>query len=96
MVKLVGSVLRDPALSLVCERNAMRKRGDGKVSPPGAGADTLDYICAMLRELRVLAHGEGADMLSYLIEMAYVEASDLLRARAGGHTSGSRDTKPPE
>jgi hypothetical protein len=42
-------------------------------------ADTLDYIQAMLGQLRTMAQGERCDMLAYLIEMAYVEASDILR-----------------
>jgi hypothetical protein len=42
-------------------------------------ADTLDYIQAMLGQLRTMAQGERCDMLAYLIEMAYVEASDVLR-----------------
>jgi hypothetical protein len=74
----------------------MPKKGDRTVAPQASHGEALDYMCAMLRELRVLAHSEGADMLSYLIEMAYVEASDLLREKAGGQTSGSSETKPPE
>jgi len=78
----------------------MPKSKDGNASPPARGTETLDYICAMLRELRVLAHGDGADMLSYLIEMAYVEASDLMREQAQGgngvQTSSRSETKPPE
>ena len=41
--------------------------------------DALDYIQAMLRELREIAQAERCDMLTYLIEMAYVEASDIIR-----------------
>lgn len=37
----------------------------------------LAYIRQMLGELRQVASGEGADMLCYLIEMAYVEAGDI-------------------
>ena len=33
----------------------------------------------MLRELREIAEAERCDMLVYLIEMAYVEASDIIR-----------------
>jgi hypothetical protein len=42
-------------------------------------ADTLDYIQAMLGQLRTMAQGERCDMLAYLIEMAYVEVSDIIR-----------------
>ena len=41
--------------------------------------ETLDYARSMLGELRTLAEAERCDMLAYLIEMAYVEASDILR-----------------
>ncbi len=41
--------------------------------------DSLDYIQSMLRELREIAQAERHDMLIYLIEMAYVEASDIIR-----------------
>lgn len=37
----------------------------------------LAYIHEMLGELRMAAQREGADMLCYLIEMAYVEAAEL-------------------
>ncbi|MDQ2635062.1 MAG: hypothetical protein M3Y78_15185 [Pseudomonadota bacterium] len=42
-------------------------------------AETLDYIQSMLGELRNMAKAEHCDMLVYLIEMAYVEASDAVR-----------------
>lgn len=42
--------------------------------------DTLDYVQSMLGQLRTMAKNERCDMLAYLIEMAYVEASDILRA----------------
>ncbi|KGF69360.1 hypothetical protein LL06_11460 [Hoeflea sp. BAL378] len=38
----------------------------------------LAYIRQMLAELRVVAANENADMLCYLIEMAYIEAGDVL------------------
>ncbi|WP_048646299.1 hypothetical protein [Nitratireductor soli] len=41
--------------------------------------DTLDYMQAMLGQLRTMALAERSDMLAYLIEMAYVEASDIIR-----------------
>ena len=41
--------------------------------------DTLDYIQAMLGQMRTMAEAERCNMLSYLIEMAYVEASDIIR-----------------
>lgn len=41
----------------------------------------IAYIRQMLGELRLVAQGEGADMLCYLIEMAYVEAGDVQTGR---------------
>ena len=41
--------------------------------------DTLDFTQAMLRELRDLNDRPGNEFMTYLLELAYVEASDLLR-----------------
>jgi hypothetical protein len=38
----------------------------------------IAYIRQMLAELRSVAESEKADMLCYLIEMAYLEADDVL------------------
>lgn len=51
--------------------------------------DRLDYMQAMLGQLRTMAEAERCDMLAYLIEMAYVEVSDIVRGerplRVGGN-----------
>ncbi len=39
--------------------------------------DNIAFVKQMLAELRQVAEKEQADMLCYLIEMAYVEAGDL-------------------
>jgi hypothetical protein len=44
-------------------------------------ADSMTYLRQMLGELRLVAKNEGADMLCYLIEMAYVEAGDIQAGR---------------
>jgi hypothetical protein len=44
-----------------------------------ARSDTLEYMQAMLGQLRTMAEAERCDMLAYLIEMAYIEASDIMR-----------------
>lgn len=63
----------------------MQVAGRNRDGHSGADAATLEYIQAMLRELCGMATGKRAEMLSYLIEMAYVEVSDLLRdAQAAG------------
>lgn len=41
--------------------------------------EKLEYSQSMLRELRDFAASERAALLAYLVEMAYVEVSDLLR-----------------
>ena len=41
--------------------------------------ETLDYMQAMLGQLRTMAEAERCDMVAYLIEMAYVEVSDIIR-----------------
>ena len=41
--------------------------------------DSLDYLQSMLRELRQIAQAERCDMVAYLIEMAYLETSDIIR-----------------
>ncbi|MCM2292202.1 hypothetical protein NAC44_07660 [Allorhizobium sp. BGMRC 0089] len=46
--------------------------------------ETIAYIRQMLGELRLVAEREEAQMLCYLIEMAYEEAGDLQnRVRPG-------------
>lgn len=47
------------------------------VIPPHTAEENIAYIRQMLGELRTVAANEGADMLRYLIEMAYVEAGDI-------------------
>lgn len=42
-------------------------------------AETLEYIQSMLGQLRTMAQGERYDGLAYFIEMAYIEASDIVR-----------------
>jgi hypothetical protein len=41
--------------------------------------ETLDYMQSMLGQMRTMAEAERCDMLTYLIEMAYVEVSDIIR-----------------
>jgi hypothetical protein len=50
-------------------------------------ADSLDYIQSMLAQLRTMAEAEQCDMLAYLIEMAYLEASDILRVERPSRTA---------
>lgn len=41
--------------------------------------ETIEYIQSMLGQLRLMAQGERCDMLAYLIEMAYLEAGEVMR-----------------
>jgi hypothetical protein len=45
--------------------------------PPHTAEQNIAYIRQMLGELRTVAGNERADMLRYLIEMAFVEAGDI-------------------
>jgi len=55
--------------------------------------NTLDYIQAMLGQLRTMAEAERCDMLAYLIEMAYIESSDIIRGERPIHTGDHRSQK---
>lgn len=46
--------------------------------PSHTAEENLAYTRQMLGELRTVVNTEGADMLGYLIEMAYLEAGDIL------------------
>ncbi|WP_275790698.1 hypothetical protein [Pararhizobium gei] len=43
--------------------------------------ENIAYIRQMLGELRGVASHQGADMLCYLLEMAFVEAGDILSGK---------------
>ncbi len=61
----------------------------------GPGSDLagakIEYIRQTLQELRQVAFDEGADMLCYLIEMAYVEAKDVLEGQRSLSVHRKRD-----
>ncbi len=56
--------------------------------------ENIAYIRQMLGELRQVALGEGADMLCYLIKMAYVEAGMFRPGAVPGHSSIASETNP--
>jgi len=41
--------------------------------------ETVDYVRTMLKQLQDMARTDGNDMLAYLIEMAHIEANDIVR-----------------
>lgn len=56
----------------------------GDQPPPGRDSDRearIAYVQAMLAQLRAMAEADGCDMLAYLIEMASLEAGELMRDR---------------
>ena len=55
--------------------------------------NTLDYVQAMLGQLRTMAEAERCDMLAYLIEMAYIETSDIIRGERPVHIGQSQSQK---
>ncbi len=58
-----------------------------------ARIERLRYVQAMLGELRVMAEAERCDMLTYMIEMAYIEASDIVRGQRPLRVSSSSGQK---
>ncbi|MBO6716651.1 MAG: hypothetical protein JJ913_01705 [Rhizobiaceae bacterium] len=54
--------------------------------------DTLDYMQSMLGQLRHMAEAERCDMLAYLVEMAYVEVSDIIRGERPLRVHDKRDS----
>lgn len=65
-------------LSHGCNGEAVNPKPAKPALPPHTAEENIAYIRQMLGELRTVAHNEGADMLRYFIEMAYVEAGDIL------------------
>ncbi len=59
----------------------MSRPSEAGIQPEDLTRQKIAYIRQMLGELRQVALGEGADMLCYLIEMAYVEAGDIQAGR---------------
>ncbi|WP_269929533.1 hypothetical protein [Aminobacter sp. HY435] len=49
-----------------------------QAAPRRRRTETLDYMQSMLGQLRAMAETEQCYMLAYLIEMACIEASDII------------------
>lgn len=43
--------------------------------------DALRYIHEMLWQLRTMSSDQGADLLTFMIEMAYMEAGDIVEGQ---------------
>ena len=65
----------------------------GQMDIGGAGhggtRENIAFVKQMLAELAQVARRERADMLAYLLEMAFTEATDLLNRPSG--LKGERD-----
>lgn len=59
--------------------------------PAHSAEQNIAYIRQMLGELRTVADNEGADMLRYFIEMAYLEAGDIQSGARPLSIGGERD-----
>ena len=73
----------------------------GTAKTEAQAREKIAYIRHMLGELRGVAASESADMLCYLIEMAYVEAGDILSGKrplsisnAEGNKAAGMPVKP--
>ena len=51
----------------------------------------LEYVSSMLAELRRLSGGDEHPMLSYLIEMAYLEARNIIDTDGASGCGDKRD-----
>lgn len=71
----------------------MDRRLDASATTAATSWERISYIKQMLAELSQVARAERADLLVYLIEMAFTEAGELLEARP--RQAISRDTRPP-
>ncbi|KAA3447979.1 hypothetical protein C7I87_23795 [Mesorhizobium sp. SARCC-RB16n] len=47
---------------------------------PSKNLDNLKFVQAMLREIRQTVQADGESLLTYLVDMAYLEASDRIRS----------------
>jgi hypothetical protein len=72
----VVRALGKAALSVFRE-TIMAPKVAGKDTARFASLENITFIRQMLQELQKVAERENAEMLCYLIEMAYVEAGDL-------------------
>lgn len=68
----------------------MTGKTDFGVAGNGSSRENIAYVRQMLAELAQVARNERADLLAYLLEMAFTEASDLLTDRSAA-VKGERD-----
>jgi hypothetical protein len=58
--------------------------------PPGDGGpeEAARYIKSALADLSQVARRHGHDVLGYLLDMAHMEAEEIVRLRGKRHSSG--------
>lgn len=66
------------------------KQTQASQSDPADREARLEYIHAMLSQLRVMAEADKLDMLAYLIDMARVEVTEVLRTQLPARTRPRR------
>lgn len=72
----------------------MTSSTSGSVRATEQSEQNLLYVRQMLGQLRAVARTEKADLLCYLIEMAFVEAGDLQVARRNASSPGVEGDEP--
>lgn len=60
----------------------MSEKLDNGKAGNGGSRENISYLRQMLAEMANVARKERADLLVYLLEMAYTEASDIIAARS--------------
>jgi hypothetical protein len=83
LLEPINLLVRDKRGKSASSMSMMSKREKGQ-SPDDQGSDIITYVRQMLAELRTIAAGQKEEMLVYLIEMAAVEASDIVSRRKAG------------
>jgi len=81
LLNLSGALIRTPHSMSSTEVTIVVSAQNSSQSRDQQTAENLAYIRQILAELRIVAEREGADMLCYLIEMAYIEAGDIQSGR---------------
>jgi hypothetical protein len=76
----------------------MVARADSMSQISEVSLERISYIKQMLAELAQVARAEHADLLAYLLEMAFTEAADLMSGVAPStstHVNGHLPTRMP-
>eukprot|EP01035_Chromulina_nebulosa_P001461 gene1461-1950_t len=63
-----------------------RTETDSHIS--ASSRDRISYVQQMLGQLTQVARAERADLLVYLLEMAFTEAGDILSGHSGSGSGG--------